>query len=305
MVLDGASLVLRLSQDGGPGRLVRVAIDSGAVTVLAGGTPALDLTGTLAADAQRFYFGASDGSDNGIYSLPRSGGTPVKIADTGDGVAAGMTINATALYWLDEQDPTQSYKRMVMSVPLAGGTPTVVAGTDEATSVAADDTSVYWTAGMGLPDGPPDVGAVFSVPIAGGTPTILAAGRQYPVALTTDGASLYWLELGQTHVDCSPGPGSVTKLALGGGAPETIVTGLVSAHALGVAGSNVYVADSGGFCNDRPPAPIGSFIAVEGSASPQTLAKVEFVGSIVGDGSKVYFTNSAYSAEIVELRALE
>jgi hypothetical protein len=307
MVVDGADLVLPVVPYPGNGSLVRLTPDTGAITVIAGGTTAVNLAGSLTADAQRFYFTTIDGPPDapvyGIYSMPRSGGTPVKIAETGQTAPYALTHNATALFWTRYDYGLNAL--VAETVPLAGGTTTVIAGVDQPTSIAADDTTVYWTAGMAQAEAPPDIGTVSSMPLAGGAPTVLATGRANPEALLLDGTSLYWTELGQTHVDCSAGPGAAMKMPTQGGALQTVVSGLVVAQGLGVSGGDVYAADMGGFCNDLPSSPKGRFFASASGASPVVRAKVEMVGSIVAAGGKVYFANTSYAGDVSEIRALE
>jgi hypothetical protein len=86
-------------------------------------------------------------------------------------------------------------------------------------NIAIDSANVYWTEYGGAPAS----GNIMKVPIAGGPSVTLATG-DYPLAIATDGASVYW-----SDADAA----TIMKIPVGGGTPMTLISGWnVSALAL-------------------------------------------------------------------------
>ncbi len=151
------------------------------------------------------------GADSGTSSGGSSGGSSGIAAPDSGACSAGQALCGGAC--VDEQtDPAH-----------CGGCGIVCAGTCalgrclvtlasqvSASSIAVDDTAVYWTTMNGT---------VMKVPVGGGAAGTLASGQDQPAAVVVDGTSVYWLT--SDAFDDS----AITKVPRTGGAtPVTLIT---------------------------------------------------------------------------------
>jgi hypothetical protein len=134
----------------------------GAVTTLASG---LDFTGYagaapygIATDGTSVYWVESNTSGSGrvaTASVSATGGVGTTLATTTASYATALAIDAGNVYWVNASGPG------VMSVPRAGGNVTTLSTLAAGSTIAVDDTSVYWTVdGNGTL---PATGAVYKV----------------------------------------------------------------------------------------------------------------------------------------------
>ena len=307
MVLDGTSLVVTsLDRDSGVGSLVRVTPGSWKTTTLAGGTPGTSVGHALAADAQRFYYFASDGQGNAaVYALPRAGGAPAKIADVGTPVgdagtasqvftSGAIAVGASRVYWTElGADPTQP-GGSVRVAPLAGG-PAVTLATIDAPEVpsgglAVDASSVYWTTNTFQQT---LLGSVYAMPVAGGAAARLLTDVT-PIQVTSDGAFVYVLDQGTNEGDCALNSGSLTRIPLDGGAANALNSQIYGASAFAIAGGKAYIA-TGVSCGGAPPQGALSSLPLMPGASLTTLATGAWQPvTVVVDGADLYVSEDAW-----------
>ena len=307
MVADGTNLVVTdLNRDTGIGSLVRVAIGSWQKTTLAGGTEGMSVGHALAADAQRFYFFAADGQGNAaIYSLPRAGGAPTKIADVGtaggDAGTAGqvftsgaIAVDASRVYWTEMgPDPTQP-GGAVKAAPVAGGATvtlaTIFAPEVPSGGLAVDTTSLYWTTNT---FNQTLQGSVYAMPVGGGAAARLLGGVT-PAQVTSDGAFIYVLDQGTNEGDCALTSGTLTRVPLDGGAADALNGQLYGASAFAIAGGKAYIA-SGASCGDAPPQGVLSSLPLVHGASLDTLATGPWQPvTVVVNGADVYISEDSW-----------
>ena len=297
MVLDGDSLVLTSTDTTTTvGTLLRLPLGGTTTTVLTGGTVDVNVASVLTADANQFYYFAGDASGAyAVYALPRSGGTPTKIADTGTVVgaftAAALAVDATRVYWVQfATDPTQA-GGTVMAAPLGGGAAVELASVSNpdvpSGGIAVDGTSVYWT--TTLFGASQTEGAAYSMPLAGGPPKVIYQGFR-PGQITADGTSVYVLDVGVTAADCAPIMGTLIDIPLGGGPLSAVSSSLYGATNFLVANDEIYLAE-GSDCAGSPPT--GSLFKAplvgDGGVFPTLLGNGAWVPiSLVLDGQTLY-----------------
>jgi hypothetical protein len=300
MVLDGQGVVLTcagVDRQTDNGALIRTKPDGGAVTVLAEGTADLQIGAPLVADDASFYFSAHGGGTGpwSIYALARSGGVPVKLADTENEVFA-IAVDATRLYWT-EFGPNRTGS--VRAVPLACGVPVVLAANqDVGGALAVDATRIYWSAGIPSQDAGPggSQGVILSMPLAGGAPTTLvtAAAGYRPYAMAVDGPSLFWAEVQSGGMDCV-GTSHVVTLP-GNGSARVVLASAFGAGGFVLSPDTVYYADYGPVpCGPNDPTGTGDVAKVPRAGGPVvTLASgLSAPSALVLDGANLDFTEIA------------
>ncbi len=181
------------------GGVVLQPLPSGTTTVLA---PTVDPV-SITADPNNVYWtdvganGSGNYTTGTIMKIPAAGGTPTTLA-SGQGFVAGIGVDATNVYWVNENSPPS-----VAKVPIAGGAVTTMANVPAPpppgggpsccagiSNVVSDGTNIYYgTHNYTTNSG----GQIWTVPAIGGTPVLLvndAAGD--PLTLALDGNNIYW-----------------------------------------------------------------------------------------------------------------
>jgi hypothetical protein len=155
-------------------------------------------------------------------------------------VLAGIAIDSANVYYAAKTAGGGLAER----VSLAGGGLVGELGTATFVGIAADSNYVYWTGGSANP-------SVYQNTKAG-TPTTekaIAAGALIcPLAVTSDGASVYFLDQGTTA--CAPpgnDGGALYRIPIGNGGalPPPLVGGLSDPQAIAVDGTAVYWVTGG------------------------------------------------------------
>ena len=154
-------------------------------------------------------------------------------------VPAGIAIDSTNVYYAAKT----SGGGLAESVPLEGG-PVVELGTATYVGIAAYNNYVFWTGGSSNP-------AVYQNTKAG-TPvtekTIAAGALACPLAVTSDGANVYFLDQG-TAACGAPGndAGALYRVPIGNGGtlPPPLVGGLNDPQGIVVSGTAIYWVTGG------------------------------------------------------------
>jgi hypothetical protein len=155
-------------------------------------------TRALAVDATNLYYG--DSEDDGIYSMPKKGGEPVRLARHAP-VAGAMALDADSITWIGSPGDA------VLRVPLRGGAqPTTLRDRGIFSDVATTKGDVFIVEALGAG------GALLRV--SGGTTTRVAAFDGPPRAVMTDATHAYVIT--PTKILRSPYPK---------GGLETVATG--------------------------------------------------------------------------------
>ena len=170
------------------------------------------------------------------------GSAPTQLNLTGENgtVPAGIAIDSANVYYAAKT----TGGGLAESVPLAGGGPVSELGTATFVGIATDSNYVYWTGGSGNP-------SVYQNTKAG-TPTTektIAAGALIcPLAITSDGANVYFIDQG-TAACAPPGSdaGALYRIPIGNGGtlPPPLVGGLNDPQGIAVDGTAIYWVTGG------------------------------------------------------------
>jgi hypothetical protein len=154
------------------GSLSRAPLAGGAVETLTS-----QKATSLRLDAEQAYWGEA----TGLYAVPHTGTTPVKLA--GVEVPGAIDVDATSLYVM-EQGMTGGG---IVSVPLVGGTPKALAPMAATFALKVDGDTLYW---LDYGDG-----KVYQMSLSKGTTRVLAEGLggATNAQLAVDATAVYWL----------------------------------------------------------------------------------------------------------------
>jgi hypothetical protein len=166
---------------------MKASLDTGVVTMLAGGTR----QSAIAVDATAVYWTEASGANTQgrIMKVPLAGGTPVEIRSVPSPKilwADSIAIDGTSIYWSEHAstaDPTGI--NLAMKAPLSGGGATTLL-----------EAPYYQLVGVGLVDDPNlycvgnDV--LMRVSVDGGTPTTLIPARSIWTNIAVDQTHFYW-----------------------------------------------------------------------------------------------------------------
>lgn len=152
---------------------------------------------------------------------------------------AGIAIDSANVYYASKLGGGG----LAETVPLGGG-PVSELGTATYVGMAVDSSYVYWTGGFGNP-------SVYQNTKAGTTATektIAAGALTCPLAITSDGANVYFLDQG-TSTCAPPGndAGALYRIPIGNGGalPSPLVAGLNDPQGIAVDGTTVYWVTGG------------------------------------------------------------
>jgi sugar lactone lactonase YvrE len=193
-----------------------------------GCSPASTLTTTeaypygLVVDAQNVYWVVS-AENGGLETVARTGGAKQTLAPN-QGYSQWVAIDDDAVYFANSGGGT------VMRYGKATQTLTTLASDEsEAHGIAIDANDVYFTR-----SGP---GLVKKVAKSGvGGASVVVSGESLPEAITTDGANLYWTNVGD---------GTIRRCPIGGSSATTLAPGQDKPFGIAVDETDVYWVNSG------------------------------------------------------------
>jgi hypothetical protein len=231
-----------------------------------------DSLGTLLFDGATAYYaeqsyGPTGWAMNGsIRSIGLGGGSPTTLV-TGVDVIDEIAVDDDSLYFSDYDDPANVDASSAVSflgkAPRNGGSFVKlvdnVPGRME--GVAVGGGWVYWSHA--------DDGTVNRVSTAGGDSTVVATGQGVVYELAADDAGVYWINSGQTLVDCDLTDGAIEFVPTGSSAPVTVIGGIDNPSSIVVSGGTVYFTMNG----------------AQGCATPSTLPATGAVIEVQPGGS--------------------
>jgi hypothetical protein len=264
---DEAGGLFRVLKGGGEPQ--RLATLSGGEIVF---TTALD-------DASVFFLAAGDTALTHLYSVPKTGGTPMPLATIDDGFE--LAVDATSVYWTAVGTLTASFDVLpdgkVERAAKDGSGRTVLADNLNApTTVAVDETNVYFgESGLALG------GKTFGLrvmPKAGGT-----------IQKITQNLGVTVIGLSPTDVYFAPfsptSGGALARVPKGGGTVAVMLSGIDLVTKIIPLGDRVYFFDE---------ADVESIVSVGINGGPVTLHELGFFSApqFAVDGCSIYSVDS-------------
>lgn len=202
---------------GANGDLRRVPLGTSASTVIGSlyGNPGTELY--MVNDASRLYFGQSQFSSAGLWSAPKTGGSPAAYQQL---AGTNVDIDANDLYFIALGGAAPS---SVQKIPKVGGTATVLSpALSNTRDIAVDSSGVYVS----------DSAGIHLVPLAGGPMKTLLATYSQTIAL--DATSVYFADYNGGTISrlAKPGVAAITGLSPGsapmGSGDVTLTVSLVA-----------------------------------------------------------------------------
>jgi hypothetical protein len=170
------------------GSIARSAVDGSNVTPLA---ESLVYVRGIALDADSVYFVSA--SDEQLYRLPKSGGTPVVIA-TGLYDPSGPVLDADGIYLRTRAryDDPEGQDAIVRVSREGGDLEVLVSERYGIGALGVHAGFVYYTRSGGFVSCDRPSGVVRRVSTAGGTPTDVAVEQSDPASIAVDQNGVYW-----------------------------------------------------------------------------------------------------------------
>ena len=218
-------------QNEGNSGVRKVAIDTGAVTVIDDGVknvPQSDYGG-MAVDDKYLYWNAS----GSIFRAAIDGGKPEAIVSENVGIGIDVTVDNEKVYWINHGyyvAGQPSAPKPVYSAPKSGGKSEIVADEQKIPhSIVVDEKNIYWLTST----------AIISLPKTGGVAKeVFAIGDKEGLdQLSQDADSLYFGYRG-----AGESRWALRKVAKSGGEPVTLVKRYSNKPTV-VDGANVYFFD--------------------------------------------------------------
>jgi sugar lactone lactonase YvrE len=248
------------------GDVRKMPLAGGAITTLGSGQ---NNPCSIVVDGANVYWldAASAGT---VMTVPTSGGTPVKLADS-RGWPSHLAIRDGVIYWTNQTAGT------VSRMPEAGGTPTVLADKQAAAvAIDVDATTLVWSS-----VGQSAIRFLTLAPL--GSVLTLADDQDTAVSLRVKDGYAYWT---------NDESGEVRRAPLAGGPPVTLAISSGS-YGLALDDRDVYFTDDGAGTVWRVPQTGGGATLI---ADDQQLP-----GEIAVDGQNVYWVNAVVDGVVMKL----
>ncbi|WP_164011251.1 hypothetical protein [Pyxidicoccus trucidator] len=113
-------------------------------------------------------------------------------------------------------------------------------------------------------------GVVMKASLDSGSESVLAFNRPEPMAVATDGVSVYWTEAA----------GTILKVSVNGGTISTLITGLTGLGGIATDGTNLFFTQNGGIVRMA----VGG-----GAATPLITGRVGMTGRLTVDGANLFW----------------
>jgi hypothetical protein len=186
-------------------------------------------------------FWTNQGS-NQVMSAPADGmgtvlPTQLNTSNENGTLPAGIVIDSTNVYYVTKT----AGGGLAEYVPLAGG-PVTELGSGSYSSIALDDSNVYWTGGFASPvvyqNGKTGTPSTVIIIASGGTPALTC-----PVHLASDGTNVYFLDQGtDSSGNVRVGTGALYRVPIGntGSLPPPLVSGLTDPESMALDDQAIY-----------------------------------------------------------------
>jgi hypothetical protein len=211
LVIEGASLFWT---DRILGRVDSVGLDGTGSAIVAAGVPGPE---ALTANGGYVYWAG----DSEPRRVAISGGPIETLYPTSAFQVRAISVRSGFVYW--------GGRAGLLKGPVNGGLPQTLVSGAVVSAIVVDSSYVYFADQTN--------GAIARVPLAGGNPEILAGNQDNPIALCSDGQSLYWAN--------GVADGTIGVMGLDGTRPDVIATNQRGPTAVAVDASFVFWVDVG------------------------------------------------------------
>jgi hypothetical protein len=309
-VVDDSGIYALMSQLGSgtnADTVARIALDTGAVTVLASGQ---DKARGLAVDATHVYWtNTSTLTDGTVMRIPKDGSGVAETFAANQDHPDGIAVDAMAVYWTNDGTKTAADQdgnfndvngALMKRAKDGQASPAMLFPAAEPTKlIAVDDTNVFW---FERGTGPSSSSRMMRANKDGSAAAELSpVGGEGAADVALDAENVYWTAAAQVLSAPSPGGatlapanaglgGGVRSVSKGGGTPSTIGVGAVLAVASD--GTNLYwasaVVDAGGSTH-------GWILRAAPGASPVAIAPTGLAFAMAVDATSVYWLENSNS----------
>jgi hypothetical protein len=224
----------------------------------------------LALNSTKVFFARRTSDGPGIWSIPKSGGTPVRVAS---GTAASLVADDGFVYWTDGFG--------IYSAPVEGGTGSLLA-TGNIGRLALDEFgALYW---IQIRDFQGGKGALHRM--QNRVDAVIASGQNQNLGVAVDATHAYFT--------CSSADGTdqaIRRVPKSGGTVEMVIATSVQPLAVRVDPQNVYFRDLNGavWSRSKSGGTLRQLSTPNGSSSFVSVAEIDVNASVVwwiwGDGS--------------------
>jgi hypothetical protein len=225
---------------------------------------------------------SSNGTTLGRVNLDGSGVNHALI--TGAATPAGIAVDASHIYWADQQDNAIGRANLDGSGPNHAFIPNATSGSSTApNSVALDGTYVYWT------DGARYIGRA-KLDGSGLQPHFIDVGpSSFPIGVAISAGTLYITD-----------SASILHVSASGGAPQLVVTlpGSATPTSLAVAGGYLYWSALN-LGNPSPSGTIGRALISGAGLDENFIPNLNFPSGVATDGTELYWVDHGPSANTI------
>jgi hypothetical protein len=170
----------------------------------------------LAVDDTTVYFlSTTNGTDFGVLSMPKTGGTPSPLSTEPSGTER-IAFDATYLYWV------RDFGAIVKMLKTGGAVQTLYTDPSTTYALAIDDASIYWG----------NASSIMKMD-KNGTTAPIALAPALAARVVLDDTDVYWLQQNLSS-------NSISRVSKNGGSPSVVIPTAAPQDSLAVTPKSIY-----------------------------------------------------------------